>query len=117
MPNVFPQDVTWALEPSGPFVSIGQGVLQARVYQNSGLIELAGPDLAGTAHTNLIRYAAALRTAQQSTVLGAVVSSQQTGGALEVKHKAGNAVVTARISFPHDGVMRYEVTDAGGLHP
>jgi hypothetical protein len=43
-------------------------------------------------------------------LFGGVTSSQAIANGIEVKQRAGNATVTARLTFPHDGVMRYEVT-------
>jgi alpha-D-xyloside xylohydrolase len=117
MANPFPQNIAWQLQPSGPFVSLAAGPLEARVYRNTGHIEIAGPDLAGNAKALTVHFAAAVHTAQASLVLGAVDSSQQNGAVLEVKQKAGANTVTAHLSFPSDGVIRYEVVDWGGLTP
>ena len=46
MARPFPQDIEWLLQPSGPFVSFEVGALEGRIYQNTGYIEVAGPDLA-----------------------------------------------------------------------
>jgi alpha-D-xyloside xylohydrolase len=118
MPPPFPQDVQFQLQPAGPFVSFDAGPLQGRIYQNSGHIEIAGPDLAGNAHANLVHFAPpAVHTAQGSFTIGAVTSSAAVAGGLDLKQKAGAAVVTTRLTFPHDGVMRYEVVDWGGIAP
>jgi hypothetical protein len=37
------------LRPSGSFLKVEQGTLQVRIFENTGHIELAGPDLAGAA--------------------------------------------------------------------
>jgi alpha-D-xyloside xylohydrolase len=118
MPQPFPQDVNFQLDPAGPFLSIDAGPLEGRIYQNSGHIEIAGPDLNGNAHANRVHFAPpAVHTAQGSFNIGAVTSSTATAAGLELKQKAGAAVVTATLTFPHDGVMRYEVTDWGGIGP
>jgi alpha-D-xyloside xylohydrolase len=118
MPPAFPQDVQFQLQPAGPFLSVDAGALQGRVYQATGHIEIAGPDLAGNAHANVVQFAPpAVHTAQGSFTIGAVTSSGAVAGGLELKQTTGGATVTARLTFPHDGVMRYEVTDWGGLTP
>ena len=118
MPPPFPQDVQFQLQPAGPIVSFDSGPFQGRIYQNSGHIELAGPDLAGNANANLIHFAPpAAKTAQGPLTIGAVMSSAPVAGGVELKQKAGGAVVTTRLTFPHEGVMRYEVTDWGGIVP
>jgi hypothetical protein len=53
----FPQDVNWVLQPTGPFLSFTSGPLEARIYSNSGHIELAGPNRASAPLTVLIRIA------------------------------------------------------------
>jgi alpha-D-xyloside xylohydrolase len=118
MPPPFPQDVQFQLQPAGPIVSFDSGPFQGRIYQNSGHIELAGPDLAGNANANLIHFAPpAAKTAQGPLTIGAVMSSAPVAGGVELKQKAGGAVVTTRLTFPHEGVMRYEVVDWGGIVP
>lgn len=118
MAKPFPQDVQWSLEPLGPFVSFDSGPLQGRVYQNSGHIELAGPNLAGTPHATVIRFAPpAVQTNSGVSLTGAVISNQSLPDGLELKQKFGTHQITTRLSFPHDGVMRYEVSDWGGSGP
>ncbi len=118
MPPTFPNDVPFQLQPAGPFVSIDAGPLQGRVYQNTGHVEIAGPDLNGNGHATFVHFAPpAVHTAQGSFTIGAVTSSAAAAGGLELKQRTGPAVVTTALTFPHDGVMRYEVTDWGGLDP
>jgi hypothetical protein len=111
----FPQDVQFPLEPSGPAVSFDAGPLRGRVYRNTGHVEIAGPDLAGNAHANAVHIApAAVHTAGGEVLLGAVKASTAIPQGLELKQQAGTATVTTRLTFPHNGVMRYEVVDFGG---
>src|SRR5437764_16983 len=116
--NLFPQGIQWSLQPSGAFISFDAGSLQARIYRDTGHVELAGPDLAGTAAANIIHFAPpAVQTAHSSLTLGRVVSSKLLTSGLEVTQMLGTGVITARLTFPHDGVMRYEVIDWGGVVP
>jgi alpha-glucosidase (family GH31 glycosyl hydrolase) len=81
-------------------------------------VEIAGPDLAGNAHANAVHIApAAVHTAGGEVLLGAVKALTAIPQGLELKQQAGTATVTTRLTFPHDGVMRYEVVDFGGLAP
>lgn len=115
MAKPFPQDVVWSLQPSGPFLSFRSGALEARIYQNDGYIELAGPDLAGAPLANLIHFAPpAVQTGAGIQTIGGVTSSTTLPNGLEVKQPLGAATITARFTFPHEGVMRYEVVDWGG---
>jgi alpha-D-xyloside xylohydrolase len=118
MAKPFPHDIRWSLQPAGVFASFDSGALQGRVYQQSGHIELAGPNLAGDPAANLVRFAPpAVQTAQGALSIGGVFSSTVLADGLELKQRFGAGVVTTRLTFPHEGVMRYEVTDWGGVLP
>ena len=118
MAKSFPQDIQWLFIPSGPFISFDAGDLQGRIYQNSGHIEIAGSDLAGNPKTNLIHFSPpAVQTGQGSMLIGAVTGSKTLANGLELKQKLGATLITSRLTFPHEGVMRYEVVDWGGVIP
>ena len=117
-PKPFPNEVQWNLQPAGEFLSIDQGTLQARIYKTTGHLEIAGPDLAGAKAANLVRFAPpAIQTATGSLSLGRVTSSKQVGNGLELTQAMGASQITSKLTFPHDGVMRYEVTDWGAAKP
>ena len=79
----FPQGIQWSVQPSGSFLSFDQGSLQARIYKDTGLLEVAGPDLAGTPAANIIDFAPpAIQTSVGSSVLGRIISSKQLGNGL-----------------------------------
>lgn len=114
----FPQDIKWSLQPSGAFISFDAGALQGRVYQDTGHIEIAGPDLAGTPRANLIHFAPpAVQTAHGPFSIGDIASSKTLADGLELKQKVGTSLIISRLTFPHEGVMRYEVTDWGSVVP
>jgi alpha-D-xyloside xylohydrolase len=118
MANPFPQEVQWPPNPTGPFVSLDSGPVQGRVFNQSGHIELAGPDLAGTPHATVIRFSPpAVQTPGGTAFIGAVVSTETLENGLQLKQNFSAGQVTTRSTFPHDGVLRYEVTDwAGSSH-
>jgi alpha-D-xyloside xylohydrolase len=117
-PKPFPNDVQWNLQPAGEFLSFDQGTLQARIYKATGHLELAGPDLADAKAANLVRFAPpAVQTAAGSVLLGRVTSSKQIGNGLELTQALGVSQITTQLTFTHDGVMRYEVTDWGAANP
>lgn len=110
--------MAWSFQPSGPFAGVDAGDLQGRIYRESGHIELAGPDLAGHALANVVRLAPpAIQMAQGSASIGALVSSRPIAGGLELKQALGSAVITSQLTFPHEGVLRYEVLDWGTSAP
>src|ERR1700742_1127514 len=110
MPNPFPQDVHWDLTPTGAFHSFDAGPLQGRVYQQSGHMELTGPDLVGKSGAVVIRLAPpAVQTPAGVAVIGGVMSVRPLANGIELKQQLGAAQITSRLTFPHDGVMRFEV--------
>ena len=114
----FPDGVQWTLQPSGPVISFDAGPLQARISQQSGHVELAGPDLAGIPLANVVGLAPpAVLTPGGPLVFGAVSSSTSVAGGLVLRQAVGAAEISAQLSFAHDGVLRYEVVDWGGLEP
>src|SRR5712692_1458540 len=104
MTQSFPQDVQWSLTPSGPFLAFDAGSLQGRIYQDTGHIEIAGPDLAGNPKANLVHFAPpAVQTAHGSFSIGAVTSSHTRADGLELTQQLSTSLVTARLTFPHEG--------------
>ena len=118
MAKPFPQDVQWSLQPSGPFDSFEAGPIEGRIYRNTGHIEVAGPDLAGNPKTNIIHFAPpAMRTGGGSALFGRVLASKQLGNGLELTQSLAQFQIRTRLTFTHDGVMRYEVVDWGAANP
>jgi alpha-D-xyloside xylohydrolase len=118
MANPFPQDVKWVLQPSGPFIAVDSGALQGRIYRQSGHIELAGPDLGGAQHALVVGFAPpSAQLAGGAAFIGEVLSSRDVPDGVELTQRLGAGTITARLTFPHDGVLRYEVTGWGGSVP
>src|SRR5262245_31773410 len=100
--------------PTGDFLALSSGPLQARVYRDSGHLQLVGPDLTGRPLSNSVTFQPPSATiAGASVTIGRIVSSQPHGQSLDIVQSAGATTITARLSFPHDAVMRYEVIDWG----
>jgi alpha-D-xyloside xylohydrolase len=116
--NPFSYSIRPAADPGGPVVSFSAGGFEARVYRNSGHIEVAGPDLGGNALANVVTF-----TSPQVEIGGRllhfsrVVSSSPVQGGVEVTLEAGTRQVRARLTSPIAGVVRYEVMDWGGEEP
>jgi alpha-D-xyloside xylohydrolase len=114
----FPQAVQWTLQPIGTFLSFDSGSLQARIYESSGLIELAGDDLAGHRAVTLVRLApAAVETAAGVLSIGGIAASKTLVNGLELDQRLGAATVKTRLTFIADRVLRFEVVDWGGVTP
>ena len=83
-------DATTGLHPAGAFLSIDSGPLQARLYRDSGHLELVGPDLAGAAHAVTITLAPpGAVIGGQLRRLGRVVSSTLLADGLVVRLPEG----------------------------
>jgi alpha-D-xyloside xylohydrolase len=86
------------------------------VYEVSGHIELAGPDLAGNPLANVITFQPpAVRVSGATLTVGRTLASRPVDNGLELDQQLGQQSITARLTFPHDAVMRYEVIDWGEL--
>ena len=99
-------------------LTFNSGPLEARVSEDTGGVALAGPDRSGTPLATVIAFEPPVITiggAKQT--VGRVVSSTPRPDGFDLVQKAGGTNVKARLSFPADGVMRYEVTDWNGLKP
>lgn len=114
----FPDGVNWPLAPVGPVLTFDAGPLQARVWQGSGHIGLAGPDLSGTPGANIVQFTPpAVLTSTGSLVLGKVLSSAPVDSGLLLRQELGASQVRVRLTFAHEGVLRYEVVDWGPIVP
>ena len=108
------------LQPQGPCLTVtnytATGLLEARIYPNSGHIVLAGPDLAGNPLANTITLSPPLvKIGGHWYRLGRILSSTAAGNGLEVVQQVSTTNVLARLTFVAEGVMRYEVVNWGGL--
>jgi alpha-D-xyloside xylohydrolase len=110
--------VRFSLAAAGPFLSFDSGPHQARIFKDSGHIAIAGPDLAGTPHANVVTFAPPIIEAADRTFnIGRVLSSQPLANGLEVVQQLGAGQIRAQLTFPLEGVLRYEVVDWEGLVP
>src|SRR5262249_3155299 len=76
------------------------------------------PNLAGIALANTIVFAPpGGKTAAGAFEVGRVISSVALANGLQLTQTVGTSTVTSQLTFPHDGVMRYEVTDWNGIAP
>src|SRR5215470_18072797 len=114
----FPLNINWTFNPSGEFLIFDAGPLQARLYKGSGHFALAGPDLQNLPLASIIQFAPpAVQTATRDLSIGALISSKTIANGLEFVQRLGTTQITARITFPHESVMRYEVTNWSGIQP
>jgi alpha-D-xyloside xylohydrolase len=97
----------------------GSDAFQAQISQDTGQIALAGSDLAGKPLANVVTLEPPdIQLAGQTVPLGRVIGTpRKTATSLEVDQDLGGAKATVRITFPAEGVMRYEVIDWGGPTP
>src|SRR5262245_22235850 len=103
---------------AGESIPLDSGPLKARVFKDTGHLELAGPDLDGNPHFNVITFMPpAVELAGGTLTIGRVLASNLTPAGLELTQQLGAGSVKARLSFPLEGVMRYEVIEWGGASP
>jgi alpha-D-xyloside xylohydrolase len=104
--------------PQGATVLFNSGVLQGRIYNNSGHIEIAGPDLDGSAQAIIVTFSPpSVEIDDRLLNVGRVLNSTPLPNGVEVMQELGTRQVRARLMFPVSGVMRYEVVDWGGDPP
>jgi alpha-D-xyloside xylohydrolase len=116
--NPFSYPIRLPFDPQSPTVSFNAGTLQGRIYRNSGHVEIAGPDLAGAAFANVVTFAPpAVQIEGRLFNIGRVLASTPLADGVEVIQELSTRQVRARLTFPLDGVMRYEVVDWGGSAP
>ena len=104
--------------PVGPYVAysnvVGSVIHEARVYLSTGQIQLLGPDLSGNPLTNAVNIQPPSATANGNNVtFGSVSSTTPLSNGIQFVELCGATSIVAQITFPFDGVMRYEVVDWG----
>jgi alpha-D-xyloside xylohydrolase len=116
----FSFDVQSPLQPAGAYLSVtnstATGVLEARVYQDTGHLSLIGPDLAGNPGANAVTFAPpAIKTSGELHNIGRVLSATTISNGLELVQQLSGTSVVSRLTFMADDVMRYEVLNWGYL--
>lgn len=111
-------DTNTSLHPTGPFLSVASGDLEARLYRDSGHLELAGPDLAGAPQAVTITLAPpAAVIGGQLHRLGQVISSTPITHGVECAHALAAGTARTRLAFVQPAVVRFEVVDWGNETP
>lgn len=96
--------------PTGPF--------QARIYDATGHLAIAQPDLNGSLFGSVITFAPpSARINGVSYDFGGIQSITPISNGLQFAQSVAGTMVTAQLTFASDGVMRYEVTNWNGLSP
>jgi alpha-D-xyloside xylohydrolase len=108
----------YPLEATGAFLSFNSGPHEARIFKDSGHIAVAGPDVVGTPHAIVLTLAPPLVQSDDRTFqVGRVLSSSPLANGIEVVQQLGTGQIRAHLTFPMEGVIRYEVTDWQGVIP
>jgi alpha-D-xyloside xylohydrolase len=94
------------------------GSFQARIYDDTGHIEIAEPDLNGTPFANVITVAPpSAKIGGSSFDFGRVASVTNITNGLQLTQSLAGTTITTQLTFTSDGVMHYEVVDWNGLAP
>lgn len=113
LPAQASEPVVTYLAVTNPFAA---GLLEARIYKDSGQISLAGPDLAGNALVNRLSFASPqVEIGGELCSIGQVLSSTSISNGLQLVQQLSTTNIVARLTFTSEGVMRYEVLDWHGL--
>jgi alpha-D-xyloside xylohydrolase len=95
---------------------IAAGLLEARIYMDSGKISLAGPDPAGNPLANRISFAPPQAVVDgEPHSIGQVLSSTVVSNGLQLVQALSTTNIVTRLTFTTEGVMRYQVVDWHGL--
>ena len=99
-------------------LTFNSGPLEARVSEDTGGGRAGRPRPLGRALATVIAFEPPVVTiGGAKRTVGRVVSSTPRPNGFDLVQDAGGTNVKARLTFPADGVMRYEVTDWNGLKP
>ena len=112
--------VRFPLLPDGgaPYHSFDSGNFQGRIYDDSGHIALAEPDLNGNALANVITFApASIKIGVTTYDIGKILGVTPITNGLELTQNCRGTAVTSRLTFLTTGVLRYEVINWNGLVP
>ncbi len=94
------------------------GTFEARIYDDTGHIALAEPDLSGSPLATLVTFAPPSAKIGGSTYdLGRVISATPIANGLQIVQAFAGSTITAQLTFTSDGVMHYEVTNWNGFAP
>jgi alpha-D-xyloside xylohydrolase len=108
------------MPPTAPLpLNSPSGKFQAQVFPDTGRIALAGPDLSGTPQASVITLEPInVQMGNNTVAIGRVIGApRMTASSLEIDQDLGGAKATTRVTFPADGVMRFEVLSWGGPTP
>ncbi|HEY3664252.1 MAG TPA: TIM-barrel domain-containing protein [Chthoniobacterales bacterium] len=106
--------------PNAPYHSTTStsGLFQARVYDDTGHIQIAEPDLNGAPFGNLITFAPpSAKIAGASYDFGRILSVTDIANGIQIVQEFGGSTITAQLTFTSDGVAHYEVTNWNGFAP
>ncbi len=114
----FSYTVQHPLQPSGAHIAItnasSTGELVARLYTDSGHLEILGPDRAGTPlAVSQVFPPAAVESGGERHYVGEVLASAPLTNGVEVTQRFAATSITARLTVLADGVFRYEVSHWG----
>jgi alpha-D-xyloside xylohydrolase len=99
-------------------LSLKSGLLELGVSEDTGGIALAGPDRSGAPLATVVTFEPPVATiGGNERTIGRVVSSTPLPNGFELVQDAGGINVTAHVTFPADGVLRYKVVNWNGLKP
>jgi len=92
-----------------------EGVVEARVFTNSGDIVVTGPDINGNPFATTIYFTPAARIGGVMHNAGVVLSSFPIANGIQMSQQLSSGIITSQLTFAEHGVMRYEVIHFGNM--
>ena len=100
------------------FTNSTSGLFQARIFDDTGHIQIAQPDLNGAPFGSLITFAPpSAKIAGSSYDFGRVLSVTSIANGLQIVQEFAGSTITAQLTFTSDGVTHYEVVAWNGFAP
>jgi alpha-D-xyloside xylohydrolase len=109
--SAFAFGVEWPLQPSGASAQVTKGAWQTLIYSDSGHIGLVG----ASGEIDLAPGAAKL--GDNWMPIGRVMRQDMIADGFALQQQMGPRVISSKLHFVGDGVLRYEVVDWGGSVP
>ncbi|GEM_PF-447306 len=91
---------------------------EARIYDDTGHLEIRQPDLNGNPFGSVITFAPpAAKIGGASYDFGKIISTTNIANGIQIVQSFAGSTITAQLTFTSDGVMHYEVVNWNGNVP
>ena len=113
------QAAPYTFTVQGSYLSISNvlpdGIVEARVFTNSGDLVVVGPDPDGNPFATKLYFTPAARIGGVMYNAGAVVSAVAFSNGYQMAQQLHTGIVTSRLTFLRPGVVQYEIIHFGSM--